>query len=416
MSDLAIGADAKSEGRRLLTPITAAILVGVGIACFIASLVLGAYAPDLKGGENGGGHALSSSFNGFAAVIRLAEATGRKPRVVRNQRLFTTEDLVVATPENGRINVDPVIGRRSSTPTLVVLPKWATAADKRHRGWATVEGLLPDVFAKGVLAPAAKLDVVQRRSGGRPLITVEPLLKAAAFAAPRPLQAIRRVPGNDQGLYGAFYPLIEDELGNIVLGRFENRPLYILADPDLIDNRGMHDARTAASALAMLDFLNSNEAEGIAFDVTLNGIGQGASPLKLLFEPPFLATTLTLAAAILLAALGTVARFGSPRPRERAIAFGKTALVDNTAALVAKARAEVRLGGRYADAVREVAVRAFAVPAKLRGPALDAQLDRLERGDQPFTALADGVARAQNRTELVGAAQALHGWLKGREK
>ena len=43
-------------------------------------LVLGAYAPDLRSGHNGGAHALSNAATGFSGLVRLAEATGRNPR------------------------------------------------------------------------------------------------------------------------------------------------------------------------------------------------------------------------------------------------------------------------------------------------------------------------------------------------
>lgn len=412
MSDVAADPD-----QRLFAPVTAAVLVAVGIACFVASLLLGAFAPDLRRGGSGA-HALSDAVVGYSGIVRLAEATGRSPRIVRNVHRLDTEDLVVATPEAGTTPVDPVLGQRPDRPTLLVLPKWRSAADGRHRGWATIEGLKDASDPHGVLAPAAELTIVHRRSGGRPLLTVDPLMKGVAFAAPQPLQAIRparaeTAPGRGDAGYGALQPLVTDEAGDIVVGRFANRPLYVLADPDLLDNRGTHDARTAASALAMLDYMNSNEAQGIAFDVTLNGFGHGASPLKLLFQPPFVAVTLAIAATLLLAALGTVARFGSPRPRERAIAFGKAALVDNTAALVRKAGREARMGGRYVEVMREAAVRAFAVPARVRGEAVDAYLDTLGRG-QRFTTLAAAVARADNKAELVAAARALHDWIKGR--
>ena len=66
--------------------------------------------------------------------------------------------------------------------------------------------------------------------------------------------------------------------------------------------------------------------------------------------------TLTLVAAMLLAGWQAFARFGPAVRRERAIAFGKAALVDNTAALIRKARREARLGGRYVEVIRERAV------------------------------------------------------------
>lgn len=418
MSDLAIARLGGGDTPRLLAPVTLAILLTVGIVSFVATLLLGAYAPDLDQKGTPGGHALSPSSIGFAGLVRLAEATGRHPRILRDARLFGSEDLLIATPPSGTVDVSTLLAERNGTPTLIILPKWRAAADPAHRGWVTVDGLTPGNDPGSMLSPGIPFAIVRHASGGKPLLTLDSTMTGVSFTAPRPLQAIRPTPRlttKPDPDFGALEPLIVDTRGNIVVGRFTDRPLYILSDPDLLDNRGMRDPRNAASALALLDYMNSNEAEGIAFDVTLNGIAQGASPLKLLFEPPFLATTLTIAAAVLLAALGTLARFGSPRPRARAIAFGKTALVDNTAALVARAGAERRLGSRYVEVIREAAARLFAVPARMRGAALDAYLDRLGKHGR-FTGLAAAVAEADDKDTLVSAARALHDWMGERER
>ena len=92
--------------------------------------------------------------------------------------------------------------------------------------------------------------------------------------------------------------------------------------------------------------------------------------------------------------------------RGRAIAFGKTALVDNSAALIRTARRQTRLGGRYADVVRDRAVIAFGVPAKLRDKNIDDYLDKL-RGRARFSDLAAAADQASDRASLVAAAQAL---------
>ncbi|MBY9063539.1 hypothetical protein K7957_11410 [Sphingomonas yunnanensis] len=397
---------------RLFAPTTVAVLLALGIAGFVATLLLSAYAPDWRGRGDGGAHALSGGVTGYSALVRLAEATGRRPRIVRDPHRFDTEDLLVATPETGAAPIDPVLAPRASLPTLFVLPKWSTRADAKHPGWVHVTGLKDRLEAYGVFVPETRFAIVQRPSFGRPLRAVVPELAGLRLAAPRPLQAIR-APARSPA-YGVLEPVIVDERGAIVLGRFTDRPLYVLADPDLLDNRGMHDPRTAAAALALLDWMNSNAAQGIAFDVTLNGLAAGANPLKLVFEPPFLALTLTLAVALLLAALGTVTRFGSPRERPRALALGKAALVDNTAALVRRAGREARLGQRYVDVVREAAARAFAAPARLRGAALDAYLDGLDRHAR-FTALASTLAAATGAAEMTRAARALHDWMGERE-
>ena len=46
--------------------------------------------------------------------------------------------------------------------------------------------------------------------------------------------------------------------------------------------------------MGLFDFVRDNASKGIAFDVTLNGLARGRSPLKLAFEPPFLAMTLAI--------------------------------------------------------------------------------------------------------------------------
>ena len=100
-------------------------------------------------------------------------------------------------------------------------------------------------------------------------------------------------------------------------------------------------------------------------------------------------------------------RVGAPRRPERALAFGKAALIDNTAALVRKARREASLGARYADMIRERAVTIFGVPSRLQGAAVDDYLDGLD-GDVRFSKLAEAAADAHRRTDRLAAARALH--------
>jgi len=401
MSDLAMGAGVRAEGA--FRPATIILVAAIGIIAFAGMLILGAYAPDLRSGRNGGTHALSNAATGFSGIVQLARATGRNPLILRNEGLLDTEDLVVLTPETGATEMGQVLARRTTRPTLVVLPKWNTVADPARTGWVRSQGLRPVFDPERVLAPAHRLRVRRHRSGGTKLTTVPghapPELR---FTAPGPLQTVE-----GSGLK----PIVTDSSGRAVLIQFGSQPLYLLADPDLLSNRGMADRRQAAAALAMLDFLNSTGAKSVTFDVTLNGLGQTRSPLRLMFDPPFLAATLAIAAALLLAGLQAVSRFGPPRRPERAIAFGKAALIDNAAALVRQARREARLGGRYAEMIRDKAVTVFGVPARLRDNAVTDYLDKLD-GRERFSALASAATGARGREELLAAAQALHRWQK----
>ena len=400
MSEVAIGG-ARAEGA--FRPATILLVVAVGILAFAGMLVLGAYAPDLRSGRNGGSHALSNAATGFSGIVQLARATGRNPLILRNEGLLDSEDLMILTPETGSTDMTAILARRATKPTLVVMPKWNTVADKRRTGWVRARGLRPAWDPGKVLAPARPLQVQRHRSGGTPLKTLPAHApEDLRFVAPGPLQTVA-----GRGVQ----PIVTDQAGRAVLVQFEDSALYLLADPDLLSNRGMADRRQAAAALAMIDFLNSTGAKSVTFDVTLNGLGQTRSPLRLMFDPPFLAATLAIAAALLLAGLQALSRFGPPRRPERAIAFGKAALIDNAAALVRQARREAGLGGRYAEMIREKAVTVFGVPARLRDEAITEYLDKLD-GRSRFSALASAAAGARTKEELVVAAQALHRWQK----
>jgi len=281
-----------------------------------------------------------------------------------------------------------------------------TSRDPRHPAWVMSWGLLPKSEPEGVLAPADKLTVRRVKSGGRPLVATNWLPDEAEGAAPRPLQYFG---GQD------VEPLLVDDAGHVVLGKLAgDRLVYLLSDPDLLNNMGMRDQRNAAAAVAMLDALDKNGA-GIDFDVTLVGLGHRKSPLRLAFDPPFLAMTLTIFVAMLLAAWQAFARFGPTVRRERAIAFGKRALVDNSAMLVRKAGKQLKMRDRYVEVIRDRAVTAFGVPSRLRDGAIDDYLDKLS-GRARFSDLAQRVDQADDNASLVAAARALHDWQKEKGK
>ena len=128
-----------------------------------------------------------------------------------------------------------------------------------------------------------------------------------------------------------------------------------------------------------------------------------------MFDPPFLAVTLAIAAALLLAGLQAVARFGVPLRPQRAIAFGKTALVDNSAALVRKAGREARLGGRYAEMIRERVAAMLRLPPTMPPEKVEQRLDALA-ADRNFSTLAADAANAGTPESVLAAAKALHHW------
>jgi hypothetical protein len=358
---------------------------------------------------------LSNSAVGFSGIVQLANATGRNAVVIRNEHQLDSEDLLVVTPDHGTDDLGPVLNNRNAKPTLIVFPKWDTVPDKDHEGWVKVAGLLFPFDPDHMLYPGATFPIGRRRTGGQIMLQPTPdFVAGPAFRAPRVLQVITGVKAvKDQKKPLKLTPLLTDGHGGIVLAKYGDQPLYLLADPDLMSNAGMRDPRQAAAALAMLDWLNSTGANSIGFDVTMNGFGHSQSPLKLAFTPPFLAMTLTLAAVLALVGWHALGRFGPIRPRARAIAFGKAVLVENSAKLIRRAGRETDIGGRYVQVIRERAVATFGVPARLKDAALDAYLDKLSgRGGVRFSELARAAEATRDRASLVAAARALHHWQK----
>jgi hypothetical protein len=401
MSDVGFHRTSSSDGQfnaRMMLLVTA-----MGTFAFIAMLVLGAYAPDLRSGHNGGSHALSNAATGFSGLVRLSEATGRNPAIVRALPDLDSENLALITPDDSTEDLTKILQTRGSRATLVVLPKWATFPDKAHAGWVRVARLDFPEMDEGVLAPDVKIKIARAKGHGEPLRNIDP-------AAPSTIQFL--APAVVQSMSGpTLKPLIVAPNGGIVLAKVDNRPLYVLSEPDLINNHGMGNEQQARSALALLNYLNSTGADGVLFDVTANGLGRSQSPLKLAFDAPFLAVTLTIFAAMLLAGWQALVRFGPVRHRQRAIAFGKAALVDNSAALIRKAGREASLGQRYVDVIRERAVTLFRLPPTLDPQSLSVQLEGLNPAHS-FAAASEAAERARTRDELVSAAKSLNQWLE----
>lgn len=401
MSDISVQPGDGKDGA--FNPATMLLITAIGALAFIAMLVLGAYAPDLRSGHNGGSHALSNAATGYSGLVRLAQETGRSPVIVRSESDLNNENLAVITPDHGSADLSKILATRGPRATLIVLPKWMTMADPQHGGWVRVFAPLPASDPERTLYPDYPITITRMKSKGEALVNTETGVPSDLhFLAPAIVQTM-----SGKG----FQPLITTANGGIVLAKLSERNLYVLSEPDLINNHAMGDERQAKSALALLDYLNSTGNDGVIFDVTANGLGRSKSPLKLAFSAPFLAVTLTIFAAMLLAAWQALVRFGPIERRARAIAFGKKALVDNSAALIRKAGREAHLGGRYTDVIRERAIGLFRLPATLDPYALDARLEALNP-HRSFASAAGAASNARNRDDLLGAAQSLNQWLE----
>lgn len=391
-------------------------VIGAAILSFLAYLVLAAYAPEMKSGTDGRGHAYSKSAIGYAGLIQLREALGRSPNLLRDDKGLETDRLVVFTPE---MMTDPdalakKISARGERPSLIILPKRLAYADSAHKGWVKGRGIAPPRDVQTIIGKVAGVQVEQHR-------VVEPEAYSSDWAPTARFAkdaVVQTIAGDMLETY------ISDDQGHILLAGIRRAadkesedddgytPVYILSDPDVMNDLGIGDIRMANAANGILDGLSTDKTKEVEFDVTLNGFENSRGLLKLAFEPPFLALSLSLLVAALMALANGLLRFGPPLREGAANAPGKGVLVDNTADLLRLAGLEHEVGGRYAALTREAGAHALGLPPGMSADVVTDRLDRTTREGAPFSTLALAADSASTSYDMLAAARALYHWRK----
>lgn len=403
----------KSSGAGMFSPMTMLVLVLVGVISFTGLAVLSAYAPELRKGDDGGGHALSRSSSGFGAIVRLLSLMGEPVLTSRGDLPGSAEEgLLVLTPSAGMSPV-PLERNDHIGPTLIVLPKWQVRADPKHRGWVTTFGDNDAGEALAVLPVGLRKDLKLNQAKGKRGVNLH-RPSGEAFAAPVSIEAPRTLSGP------GWTPVVVDQNGGTVLAMHGDSWTYVLADPDYLNTQGLKSANGARTAVALLNLIRDEDSP-VIFDVTLHGFKRTRSLMRLVLEPPLVGATLVAAALALLAGAQAFARFGPPLRSRRAVALGKAALADSTAGLVRLARREHRMAKLYARLIQASAARAIGAPRGLDGQELVDFLDRVSRivgATHTYSALADRALTA-TPSDLMAVARDLHTWkqelIRGRQ-
>jgi hypothetical protein len=408
-----------SAARSPFTPRAVLALVLGGGLLFVALLWL--IGAGLGSGQinDGSAHAGSKGLTGYAAMADFLERRGKAVSMVRTRRGLEKGELLILTPPadaKGAELAKLVEEHRYMGPTLIITPKWSEmpiGRDKKEykRGWVMIgkpelpkwEGFYDQLQIE--IAPMREDGSTARWQGAGQsgeLPNSEQVLSGLGDDLV-PLvvgeQDGRILAGylNDAGDYPALREITagqapepiadeEDELD------YEIHPVILVFEPDLLNNYGLADAANAqlAERLVKAALDNHDGHQGVAFDLTFNGFGRSQNLLTLAFQPPFLAATLCLLLAALVLGWRAFLRFGPPLSSGPALAFGKTALVGNAAALLRRARRLHLSGQPYAEAAIDRALAARAPQATA------------------FSIAAAKMRAARHPADLVSAAQLLH--------
>ena len=389
---------------RTFSPRAALGLVAVGAIAFL--VLLYAIGAGLTGGGNdGGAHALSKGLTGYAGLAKLLESTGVEVVRARDPARLDDAGLLVLTPPHDADGADIkriIEQRRHVGPTIVILPKWvAVPASGRaaKTGWVTLVGTREPTWL-GALGEG--LAVEQKNQAQALSIAKNAAIPLVEDYADKTQVAYL----NDDGEYPAL-----DAWSRWNPPDQPDKTLFamvIVAEPDLLANRQLADREDAFAALKLVRAAKGGVQGPIIFDVTLNGLGRARNLLTLAFTPPFLAATLALLLAALAAGWRGFIRFGPPRIATRAVAYGKTALVENSAGLIRRAGRIRLLGAPYAALVTQRILRALGLPPGSGPAAIDSAQARRGLAGAAFTAEAAALSAARKPADLVRHAAALH--------
>tara|TARA_R110002096_G_scaffold408075_1_gene606982 strand:- start:94120 stop:95388 length:1269 start_codon:yes stop_codon:yes gene_type:complete len=229
----------------------------------------------------------------------------------------------------------------SAGAVLLVLPKWQGEPDEDDpTKLASVELLdTDDVLDALVLLDEQAVLNRPRRLGKlheQQFVTAVPSL-----VAPQLLRS------------SLIEPLVATDEG-ILFGKFVDEEIYVLSDPDILNNHGLDNGQNALLVAQIIDYARSGRS--VVVDETLHGYLRKPSMWRALFEMPFVLVTIQVFLCVILLVWSGTARFGNPLRKRPIMAQGTDFLIGNTARLM-------RLGGHSGLALsryRSVTVKAVA--------------------------------------------------------
>jgi hypothetical protein len=385
---------------------TLAWLLGIGIACFAGMMLLFTFGSELFPTSSIQPSTYSKSAIGHQAWVRLLQNMGKPVLISRNDSVKKSHGglLILAEPDTGGDERQPIDELLQAERVLVVLPKYSANPSLLNSSWAETVERINSRYISEVLRQVTKTGTVLQLDASPPWL---PSGLGPAPDLPRP-----------QVMLGSgLKPVITSKTG-ILLGLTEiaGSKIWVLSDPDLISNHGLLRGANAQIAAEIIDVISGGGP--VIFDETIHGYYLDPNLLKALFQYPLVFVTTAAFAAILILLWASTGRFGAPARAEPPLRMGKSTLVAAGADMLSFGRHEAPIAARYRKAVLEDVGRRIHAPLQADERTLAAWLDRVgqsrgvslkfSRVWRDFEILLGGGAY-QSRLLLM-AAQELYRW------
>lgn len=278
-----------------------------------------------------------------------------------------------------------------SPRTLLVLPKRDGVRDAHDEEWIGAAFNIPEYDVAHVLqAAGVSARAVRTRRSAEQMMWQSRIQGVALEARPDlpDVQLLLPGPGVE--------PLIETPYG-VLFARVHTSlnaaPLYVLSDPDLIANHGLHREPNAALTLEILHHV-APDGE-LVIDEVIHGHERIPSLQERLLEFPLVLVTIQAGLLLLFLLWGMTQRFGPPLRAGEARAPGTSFVIDNTAELLTFGGHSAFTTERYVWMVLQELGRTLNAPATLTRPQLVAWLQARADAREVPIALAQLTARAE---------------------
>ncbi|HMG57586.1 MAG TPA: DUF4350 domain-containing protein, partial [Kofleriaceae bacterium] len=236
-------------------------VIGVVAVSLAIAAALTVFGDDLGDKHSAGVDAYSVSAIGHRGLARLLDKLGVPVMVSRSDSSARARNglLIVAEPvvtdDASRERLAGLVG--GAQRVLVVLPKWYGSVERGQR-WLADAHPLPAAEIAAVLA-ALDLEGAELRRAA----VADPEL---SFGGVRPVIREPQLIASDK-----LTAMISNARGERLLGKLESddTELYVLSDPDVLNNAGLRHAENARLAVQLIDGLR--DGGPVVIDETMHG-------------------------------------------------------------------------------------------------------------------------------------------------
>jgi hypothetical protein len=369
------------------------------------------FQPEVKLRDQTASHGLSKSSIGYAGMVTYLRGL-RFPTRLERSRLNPdlNRTVLVMTPPVD-ISAEEIASYPHTDPLVLILPKWQATGSRKGRGWVVVDSILLDDTVSALIPEAWQGSGFRLASatGSKSFdLTYQSYVYNVAekFGRSAQIERPRAIYGDD------WFTVVAGPDGGALIAKNKNRNVYVVADPDLMNNAGIANVNQARLLAYFFNDIGIEDKQ-IVFDLTLNGMERQPNLIRLLYEPPFLGASLCLMLGFILIAAQALVRFQPARDPTRAFVMGKTALADNTAGLILMGQRETSLAMPYADLVRSQVMKALGIAPREDKAHVHATLDRASQmvGSQlRVSDLIETAERVATTQDLLQVSQRLQQW------